>query len=69
MKISELRGKTVDQLKDLLASAKKEALYLRFQKATGELANVSKVRQVRRTIAQLKTLLREKELATGGSNA
>lgn len=69
MKISELRGKTEDQLRDVLASSKKEALYLRFQKATGELSSVAKVQQVRKTIAQVKTLLREKQLATGGTNA
>lgn len=70
MKISELRGKSVDQLKDLLASLKKEALYLRFQKTTGELSNIARIKQVRKTVAQVKTLLKEKEfLVTGGGNA
>lgn len=59
MKISELRGKTVDQLKDLLVSLKKEAFNLRFQRTTGELENTSRVRQVRRDVARVKTLLNE----------
>ncbi|MCE3232125.1 MAG: rpmC [Rickettsiaceae bacterium] len=59
MKISELRGKTVDQLKDLLLSLKKESFNLRFQKTTGELEKTGRIRQVRRTIAKVNTLLSE----------
>ncbi len=59
MKISELRGKTVDQLKELLVNLKKEAFNLRFQRTTGELENTSRVRQVRRDVARVKTLLNE----------
>jgi len=59
MKISELRGKTIDQLKDLLISLKKESFNLRFQKTTGELENTSRIRQVRRDVAKVKTLLNE----------
>ena len=59
MKISELRGKTVDQLKDQLVNLKKEAFNLRFQKTTGELENTSRIRQVRRDVAKVKTLLNE----------
>jgi large subunit ribosomal protein L29 len=59
MKSSELKGKTVDQLKDLLINLKKEAFNLRFQKATGELENTSRIRQVRRDVAKVKTLLTE----------
>jgi large subunit ribosomal protein L29 len=59
MKISELRGKTVDQLKELLLSLKKESFNLRFQKTTGELEKTGRIRQVRRTIAKVNTLLSE----------
>ena len=59
MKISELRGKTVDQLKEQLVNLKKEAFNLRFQKKTGELENTSRIRQVRRDVAKVKTLLNE----------
>jgi len=59
MKISELRGKTVDQLKELLINLKKEAFNLRFQKSTGELENTGRIRQVRRDVAKVKTLLNE----------
>lgn len=57
MKTSELRGKTVDQLKELLLNFKKESFNLRFQKSTGELENTSRIRQVRRSIARINTLL------------
>lgn len=63
MKIAELRGKTEDQLKDQIVQLKKEQFNLRFQKATGQLENTARVGEVRRTIAQIKTLLREREVA------
>lgn len=59
MKISELRGKTFDQLNSLLLDLKKEAFNLRFQKVSGELEKTSRVKEVRRTIAKVKTLLNE----------
>lgn len=59
MKISELRGKTPDQLAALLLDFKKEAFNLRFQKVSGELEKTSRVREVRRAIARLKTLLND----------
>lgn len=58
MKISELRGKTIDQLDTLLLDFKKEAFNLRFQKVSGELEKTSRVREVRRSIARIKTLLK-----------
>lgn len=60
MKIAELRDKTEDQLKDQLGQLKKEQFNLRFQKATGQLENTARVRDVRRTIAKINTLLRER---------
>ena len=59
MKISELRGKTVDQLNDLLGELKRESLNLRFQKVTGELQKTSRICEVRRSAARVKTLLNE----------
>jgi len=57
MKAEELRGKSSDQLKEQLLDLKKEQFNLRFQKATGQLENTARVRQVRRDIARIKTIL------------
>ncbi len=57
MKAEELRGKTQDQLKEQLLELKKEQFNLRFQKASGQLENTSRVREVRRDIARIKTVL------------
>ena len=58
MKAEELRAKSPDELKTDLMSLKKEAFNLRFQKATGQLENTARVRQVRRDIARIKTTIR-----------
>ncbi len=63
MKAEELRGKTVDELGDQLHDLKKEAFNLRFQRATGQLENTARVRQVRRDIARVKTILRNMRVA------
>jgi len=60
MKAAEVRAKTPDQLQDELASLKKEQFNLRFQKASGQLEKTARVRQVRRDIARIKTILRQK---------
>ncbi len=62
MKIAELRDKTEDQLLEQLGQLKKEQFNLRFQKATGQLENTARVRDIRRTIARINTLLRERAL-------
>ena len=59
MKAEELRGKTVDELRDQLLDLKKEAFNLRFQRVTGQLENTARVRQVRHDIARIKTTLRK----------
>jgi large subunit ribosomal protein L29 len=56
----DLRHKTPDQLRDKLSELKKEQFNLRFQKATGQLEKTSRVRQVRRDIARIETVLSEK---------
>jgi large subunit ribosomal protein L29 len=61
MKLSEIRDLTPDQLRDELVKLKREQFNLRFQKATGQLANTARVREVRRTIAKIKTVEREKQ--------
>jgi len=57
MKAQELKGKTRDELKDQLVQLRKEAFNLRFQQASGQLQNTARVRQVRREIARVKTVL------------
>jgi len=59
MKTKDLRHKTADELRDNLASLRKEAFNLRFQRASGQLANTARVRQVRRGIARIETILGE----------
>ncbi len=57
MKASDLRTKTPDELKDSLMGLRKEQFNLRFQKASGQLENTARARQVRRDIARIKTVL------------
>ena len=63
MNANDLRDKTVDELRDLLASMKKESFNLRFQQATGQLENTAAVRNARRNAARVKTILNEKAAA------
>tara|TARA_B100000686_G_scaffold348830_1_gene440829 strand:+ start:786 stop:1097 length:312 start_codon:yes stop_codon:yes gene_type:complete len=60
MKASDVRSKSVDELKDELLKLRKEQLNLRFQRSTGQLENVSAMRQVRKDIARVKTVMSEK---------
>ncbi len=57
MKASDLRTKSADELRDELESLKKEQFNLRFQAASGQLENTARVRQVRRDVARIKTIL------------
>jgi large subunit ribosomal protein L29 len=61
MKASDVRVMTEDQLKDELVKLKKEQFNLRFQKATGQLENTVRQRQVRRDIARIQTIARQKQ--------
>ena len=63
-KAEDLRTMTVDQLDDELLKLKKEQFNLRFQRATGQLENTSRVRAVRRDIARIKTVAQNKRAAT-----
>jgi large subunit ribosomal protein L29 len=60
MDASELRPKTSDELKTQLADLRKEQFNLRFQRASGQLENTARVRQVRREIARIMTILGER---------
>jgi large subunit ribosomal protein L29 len=59
----DLRAMTVDMLDDELLKLKKERFNLRFQRATGQLENTSRVREVRRDIARIRTVARQKRAA------
>ncbi len=63
MNANDLRDKTVDELRDLLASFKKESFNLRFQQATGQLENTSGIRAARRNAARVNTILNQKAAA------
>jgi large subunit ribosomal protein L29 len=55
MKMTDIRGLSKDQMKDEILKLRKEQLNLRFQRASGQMENSSRIRQIRRDIARLKT--------------
>jgi len=63
MNAGDLRVMTVDQLDDELLKLKKEQFNLRFQRATGQLENTSRVREIRRDIARIRTVAQQKRAA------
>lgn len=63
MTADDLRGKTADQLREELAKLKKEQFNLRFQAATGQLEKTHRATQVRKDVARVQTILREKARA------
>jgi len=60
MKAADIRAMTVDQIDDEVLKLKKEQFNLRFQRATGQLENTARVREVRRDIARFKTIAQQK---------
>ena len=64
-KADEYRLKTADELGDQLEKLKKEAFNLRFQRANGQLEKTNRVREVRRTIARIETVLTEQRRKVG----
>ncbi|SFP88108.1 50S ribosomal protein L29 [Caldicoprobacter faecalis] len=62
MKASKWREMTNEELKEKLNELKSELFNLRFQLATGQLENPMRIREVKRDIARIKTILREREL-------
>ena len=63
MKISEIRALETKELLTKVEEFKKELFELRFKQATGQLENTARVREVRKSIAKIKTVIRERELA------
>ena len=66
MKANELRDMTVEELNTKLSDLKTEFFNRRFQKATGQLGNPLSIRDIKRDIARVKTVLRERELNAAG---
>ncbi|GGJ01021.1 50S ribosomal protein L29 [Alicyclobacillus cellulosilyticus] len=65
MKASELRNLSSEEIQNRIEQWKDELFNLRFQLATGQLENPSRIRQVRKDIARAKTILRQRELGIG----
>ena len=57
MKATDLKGKTVNELRDMLNSLRQESFNLRIQKSSGQLENTAKIKNVRRDIARIKTFI------------
>jgi len=68
MKVNELRKLTTENLEKKITESKKELLDLRFKQSTGALEKPSKVHELRKEIARMKTIIRERELSEGGEN-
>jgi len=64
MKAADIRSMTPDQLDEQLANLKREQFNLRFQKATGQLEKTARVREIRRDIARIRTILAEKSVGS-----
>lgn len=65
MKASDVRELTEDQLQEELAKLKREQFNLRFQQATGQLENTARSRQVRRDVARINTIMRQRSAVAG----
>jgi large subunit ribosomal protein L29 len=63
MKIADVKAMSKDQMKDEILKLKKEQFNLRFQKATGQVENTARIRQIRRDIARLKTVETQRAVA------
>ncbi|MBV8402216.1 MAG: 50S ribosomal protein L29 [Acetobacteraceae bacterium] len=66
-KAEDVRAKTPDELSTLLLDLRREQFNLRFQRATGQLEGLGRVRQVRREIARVKTIMAEKKRAAASA--
>ena len=58
--VNELKGKSVEELNEELVAAKKELFNLRFQNATNQLDNTARIREVRKNIARIQTVMTQK---------
>jgi len=68
-KIVDVRVKTADELQEMLVNLRKEQFNLRFQRATGQLEALSRVKAVRRDIARVKTIIGERSRAAATAQA
>ena len=68
MKVNELRKLTSEDLTKKITESKKELVDLRFKQSTGSLEKPSKIHELRKDVARMKTILRERELSEGGEN-
>ncbi len=66
MKVKEIRELTTEEIETKIKESKEELFNLRFQQATGNLEKPSRIRDLRHTVARLKTVLRERELNEQG---
>jgi len=69
LQVSQIRELSDEKLQDELAKAKTELFNLRFQSATGQLENAARLKAVRKDIARIYTIMRERELNIGGQKA
>ncbi|CAM4184149.1 50S ribosomal protein L29 [Lacicoccus alkaliphilus] len=68
MKAKEIRDLTTSEIEENVKELKEELFNLRFQLATGQLENTARIKEVRKTIARLKTTVRERELEEARAN-
>ncbi|CAC6189520.1 50S ribosomal protein L29 [Staphylococcus saccharolyticus] len=68
MKAKEIRELTTSEIEEQIKSSKEELFNLRFQLATGQLEETARIRTVRKTIARLKTVAREREIEQSKAN-
>ena len=61
MKVNEIKEKTVEELQKMLNDINKDIFSLKFKKATGQLENTMRIRNLKKDVARIKTLIREKE--------
>ncbi len=66
MKIKELRSLTIEDLNKKITESKKELFDLRLKQAAGQLEKPSRMRELRKDVARMKTIIRERELENGG---
>ncbi|MGD6818664.1 50S ribosomal protein L29 [Metabacillus sp. 84] len=64
MKANDIRDLTTAEIEQKVKSLKEELFNLRFQLATGQLENTARIREVRKAIARMKTVIREREIAS-----
>ena len=67
LKIAEIRDLPVEDLEQRLAETKEELFNLRFQNATGQLDNYKRLGELKRDIARIKTILRDREISGAGT--